>query len=261
MSDICRNNVEYFLLVETLHGWKYIYVHNDLTFKTNRTFIIMDVKILENSKEKIIFTIGNKYSPQYYHCYERIGDNEAIYFYKKFYTGYNCIGNYQTVTRLIFITNSKCQNHMSFITNDNSPLIRERYSTLHVNIEHVELVCFRDESKEYKSKKNKGPKDNEFLKSIGPFVYNKINGKLTPTYSKFLLHIYNIFLPIVRLVRIENILIMSEANLINNTIDILCEENKSIDIKDDNILPILLLRAVILEYSLLCYRQLDSISI
>lgn len=250
--DICHEKIEYLLLIKTNSEWKYINIRENIILKTNEVFEIHNVKILKNTSEKLIFLVGNVRTHQFYHCYERIGRDDAIYFYKYYNQEFHDYP--ETETRLMFIMNSKCQNYISFITKEMKQPIHEHFSTPYLNAEYIQVINFSDNIN-CRMHRIRRHVDDTFFEDVVQFIYKTINGKITQTYSKFLLHIYNIFLPVIRLVRIENILIMNEANLINDTIDILCERNKVTGVNDDDILPILLLRAVVFEHTLLCIRK------
>lgn len=254
--DICYDKIEYLLLIQTNEGWKYINIRDNVTLKRNEVFEVHSVKILKNTCDKLIFMVGSKETCEFYHCYERIGRNDAIYFYKyrnwQFHD-FPCFP--ETGSRLISIMNSKCQKHILFITNDKTSTPNEQFSTSCLNAKYVRIICFGNDIKEeHLIQRHRYPNNDIFFESLATFIYNGIDGELTYVYSKFLLCIYNIFLPVIRLARMENILMMGEADLISNVIDILREENKS----ELEPLPILLLRAVVYEHSLMLFRKIEK---
>lgn len=289
INDNYHCSVKYILLVETDYGWKYIYVVNNILNETTKEFFISPIEILENNSERLIFIsekshfykcYPNKYSCQTwnekfdlktYHKYERINDREAVYFSKRYQDDIRL-----SIINVIFVTDLTYTYRIISYVGDaippwislhsslrrvdtpvnSSPLPLEELMTLspkevsHIDFGQYVEICITGRNYEYwQFCSDINMQKSYVVQKISEYIFDKMKVQK----SEYLLRVmYYIFLPFVKLIGIEKHLLSGEIDLIKNVMDILRTEH---DRNDPEPLPLLMLRAVIYEYALLCFRR------
>lgn len=261
MIDLDDNNFQF--LVKINHGWRYF---KYFTGKSHKKYMIYmyAIEILSSSKtlsennlEKIRFVSSS--NGEQISCYGHIGvmhhlismDEQPIY------QEFTCFGNGKT-SQLIrydtYICFQICINLMAKC----SIYIDNMIDDMSANIHNTHSISFYVYCKPILSETiyniNTDKEINDSVTSYIMNEYDKIKSFFT-NYSECLRIIYYIFLPEIRLINIERKLLLDELEQTDNVINILDDEQIPGSVE---ILPILMLRAVVFEQTLLHIRKVNS---
>lgn len=249
---------EHTLLIQSKFECKYIIIRNCVCRKKSSVRKLNDVNILSNSenilefivKKKQNYSDGSEHYAEYYHKYVKINKNMAIHFNKvQSFNGldiriiHNLLVKYRYISTWAYpgfnVKNSNINigNGISVYEYVKCTL-EEHNSGVGNPYERCNIVY----------------NGNGVKKSIiTKYIIDNYNKECGIEYTYYMKCMYYAFLPFVKLVKLGKYILLNEAEIINETIDILKEVlPESFDTEP---LPILLLRAVLLEHTFLLFRK------
>lgn len=250
-------SISYSLFVGTSIGWKNIVVAGDKPRSYGHySMALQDVKMLRNTVKELIFVSTLEFYPgvsHYFHHYKVIDTDKIIY-------SYFC----DTESELIIHPISNLSSKFVFSVVMNRPFIMPKSN---INYQEVFTHLLTDSEKYYITKISAYTSP---LKTLDVNIYTYINSgnlelilstymlekydrsKCFLEYTDYLELMYYTFLPLIELVKIRANLMFLEMKLIDDVLNILRGENEY----SYEPLSLLLLRAVVLEHSLMLFRKM-----
>lgn len=191
---------------------------------------IYDAVILENHDDKLVFNTYHRGSTlDSYNDYTKINDNEIVFSQKQ-------SSSDKFVINLMFVKDFIVKTN--FMVMDSG---EQFYNSSHIK-DLRWIIDSHNRKSEFFNIQDKNSKDY-----FDMIIANNAN-------DDYLRYIYYTFLPVMRLTQIESKLLTDEALCVNLAVTHLIPESGS----EIESLPSLMLRAVVLEHSLLCRRRLEQ---